>query len=330
MEARLAALGYQPNARDSLARWEAERARASRLGKRALILVGASRIQLGVDLDVLRKETGLEPVQLALDASAGAPILEGLAKDPSISGTILYDYYDHAIGGRGGAAERARRAYEMPGSKSDFFDQPSKAIENILTAWLKERLRTFADGANPLNSLTTRIMSGLVARQYLVTRPDRSRLADYSRVDMPYGYYYRTARTMGVENEVDLRAPDIKAELERRIAALLPRDNAVVRKEALVFAEMASAIRSRGGQLILVVMPTSGMVREIESRRYPKELFWDRFIETSGVTGIHSRHEPELRDFKCPDGSHLDVRDRARFTRELIKILRRKGLRTYP
>jgi hypothetical protein len=84
---------------------------------------------------------------------------------------------------------------------------------------------------------------------------------------------------------------------------------------------MASKIRSHGGNVIFVAMPSSDMVREIENRRYPRELFWDRFINESSTTGIHSAYEPRLKEFVCPDGSHLDVRDQARFTHRLVDVI---------
>ena len=69
-------------------------------------------------------------------------------------------------------------------------------------------------------------------------------------------------------------------------------------------------------------MPSSGMVCEIEARRYPRALFWDRFVQESGAAGVHAACEPALQEFACPDWSHLDVRDRARFTLELVKVMK--------
>ena len=69
-------------------------------------------------------------------------------------------------------------------------------------------------------------------------------------------------------------------------------------------------------------MPWSRMVREIEARRYPRALFWDRFLQESGAAGVDAAYEPALQEFVCPDGSHLDVRDRARFTLEPVKVMR--------
>lgn len=320
LEERLSQLGYQPTISDSSARWLKERARASELGERALILVGASRIQLGMDLDVLRARTGLEPVQLALDGSAFTPILEGLAKDPSIRGTILVDYYDHAVGARGGGAEQMQRRYEKMGEFRRYIAQPAQEIEEGLTQWLKEHLRAYADGTKPITALSWRAIPGNRAQpQYLVTRPDRARLADYSLVSMPDFYFQRVIRTLG-EN-LNPRSPGIEAELARKISAISPVNNSAFLRETQIIAHTLSTIRSHGGKVIFVAMPTSGMVQEIEKQRYPREQFWDKFLNESGAKGIHSAYEPGLKSFMCPDGSHLDAQDRARFTQTLIKVL---------
>lgn len=324
IELRLAELGYEPTARDSPERWQAERARAARLGARALILVGASRFQLGLDLDVLREETGLEPVQLALDGSTGEPILEGLANDPGIHGTILFDYYDHAIGARDGAAVRMQRLYEQSIENVSGWRHPAERIEGHLDRWLHERLRAYADGANPLSSLRWRIIPSIEAKQYLIMRPDRSRLADYTRVDMPEFYLSRVARTLG--KDIDARPPDTEAHLEARIATLGAGDDAGFVEGARRLGEMANRIRSRGGRVAFVAMPSSGLIREIEMRRYPRVLFWDRLLGETGMPGMHAAYDPALQGFSCPDGSHLDMRDRARFTKALAKALRERGL----
>lgn len=324
MEWRLDALGYRPTARDSQERWQAERTRAARLGERALILVGASRFQLGLDIDVLRRETGLEPVQLAMDGSAGEPILEGLARDPKIRGTILYDYYDHAVGARGGVAEHMQRRYEKSAGLPRFWAQPAERIEARLSEWLHERLRAYSDGASPMDALRWRILQSAEARQYLITRPDRSRLADYTRVDMPAFYYRRVARTLG--EEINVQVPDIEAILARRVAALVPADEGGFAEAAKEVGAMAARIRARGGQVIFVAMPSSGLVREIERRRYPRERFWDHFLAEADVPGIHFENEPELRRYECPDGSHLDARDRAPYTAALAELMKQRGL----
>ena len=81
--------GGAPDVRDTPELWASQRARASSLGEDALILVGSSKIQLDLDLGILAKATGLKPVQLAIDGSPYLEVLENLANDKSVTGTVL-------------------------------------------------------------------------------------------------------------------------------------------------------------------------------------------------------------------------------------------------
>jgi hypothetical protein len=318
MEARLAMLGYEPTLLDSRERWLHERSRASALGERALILVGASRIQLGVDLDVLRQETGLEPVQLALDGSAHLPVLEGLARDPSIRGTVIVDYYDGAIGVGGGAGAGHQAAWEkLP--RGGFALPTSDVTERLLERLLHENLRAFSDGATPMLSFKHRIVTGARSTRYLITAADRSRYADYSRVSLPEAYHARVARSLGLGP--DQAGFNDQSDLQTLVKSQQALDNQAFISGTRYTRSLVQAIQSRGGKVIFVGMPSSGMVREIEERRYPRDRFWDYFAEHGGARALHSAYEPALGAFSCPDGSHLDKKDRAAFTRELIRAL---------
>lgn len=318
MEIRLAELGYRPTILDSPSSWASERARASRLGERALILVGGSRIQLGVDLGILREETGLEPVQLAIDGSSFGPILAGLAADPTIRGTVLVDYGDNTVIDFAGAAVSYQRYYEKHGVSGTEYS-PYAQMEKLLGKVLHEHLRSYADGASPFSSLLVRIAGNIKQRQYLTTLPDRSRIADYTLVDMPRFYYQRVIRNLG--DELDPASPGIETMLAQKITTLPPMDNRVFLRQITVIRNFVSMIEARGGRVLFVALPHSGLVREIEERRYPRELFWDRFVAEVGAPALRSVDSPVLNKFTCPDGSHLDVRDRSGFTKALSRVL---------
>ncbi|MEN3292261.1 MAG: hypothetical protein V7642_1514 [Burkholderiales bacterium] len=318
MEVQLGRMGFVSAVQDSQERWEKERLRASRLGNKALILVGASRIQLGVDLDILRKETGLEPVQLAIDGSAFTPVLAGLAADPAIRGTIIVDYYDHAVGVRGGTAETYQRDFESHGAGKTALS-PYLESEKFLTEWIREHLLSYADGANPFNSLFIRILNDDGARLVLTTLPDRSRLGDYSRVRMPDYYYRRVARTLGLDEKTF--ASSTESSLKKLVESQTSENNAEFVRNTRILKQLVSRIESRGGKVSFLAMPSGGMVREIEERRYPREKFWDPFVKEMGAPAVRSVDHPLLKEFTCPDGSHLDFRDRAEFTMAMTHAL---------
>lgn len=322
MELRLAAKGFRPTVVDSEALWQAERARARRLGERALIIVGASRIQLGLNLSVLRRLTGLEPVQLAIDGTPALPVLEGLTRDPRIRGTVLMDYYDNMLE-REGNQVRSRtyeERFEQSAATAHMFPD-YEWIEGYLSQRWRRILRSYADETQPLTALLIRIF-GNATPQYLVTLPDRSRLADYRLVEMPNFYYRRVVRNLGEEIQLPPQATyeDLKGLLESRIRQLEPLDEMVsMSQKRLEYLEsLVHTIQDRGGKVIFVVMPASGMVRDIERRLFPRPRFWDRLVAQTSARTVHFEDFPALRDFVCPDGSHLDYRDQVGFTTALV------------
>ena len=85
-------------------------------------------------------------------------------------------------------------------------------------------------------------------------------------------------------------------------------------------------IQNRGGKVAFVRLPTTGEYYELDQRQYPRERYWDRFAALTSAQMLHFQDVPALRDFDCPDGSHLDYRAKPRFTGLLIKALERQGL----
>lgn len=325
MELRLALRGFDATVLDSEALWLKERQRASQLGKDALILVGGSRIQLGVDLNVLRTQTGLKPVQLAIDGSTFLPVFEGLAADTSIQGTVIVDFSDHLLID----SNQTQRSHEWQ-SHYNQMDRSWRlpdfdSIEGWLAGYWRTHLRSYADGAQPATSLFSRLLPAKPTRQYLVTRADRSRQADYSKMDMPEFYYRRVIRHLGQEVLIrpGMTFEELEKDLRARIEALRPDTRArdVYESASRKLAAQAAAIQGRGGRVYFVMLPKSGLVRMIDDRHYPRQLFWDRFASIANAPSLHFEDVAALRELFCPDGSHLDYRQSAHFTTELTRAL---------
>lgn len=324
LEARLALRGFQSTAEDSEELWLGQRARATALGERALVLVGASRIQLDTDLDELRRLTGLEPVQLAVDGSSFRPVLAGLAADPDVRGTVIVDFSDHVLAQPPpeDVARRWQAAYERGRGRRALPDFESS--ERRLQRAVRSRLRSYADGAQPITSLLVRALSPRTTPQYLVMRADRSRAADYRKVEMPGFYYARVLRNLGQAEPTGLATwEDLDRELARRIAAQPSHldELPAYERASRDIAAQAAAIRGRGGRVLFVMLPKGGLVRALDERRYPRALFWDRFVAIAGLPAVHFEDVPQWQSLQCPDGSHLDYRDRAAFTAALVEAL---------
>lgn len=318
----LARRGFAPTIVDSASIWARQRARASWLGRNAIILIGASRIQLDVDLDTMRDLTGKEPVQLAIDGSSFVPVLADLASDDQVTGTIIVDYQDHVIddlhlddGAPGYLAEwqRFRSRRVIP----DFL-----ATEAWLGDQVHRQLRSFADGATPFRSLAMRAMDPKATPQYLITLPSRERRADYTRVSMPQFYYSRVMRNAGFNDVPTVSSwTDLDEVLTHRVEALPPSNLSHFGVNAEEIAGMVRRIEARGGHVVFVMFPRSGLVRATDERKFPRDVYWDRFVRIVHSPALNYRDVPSLASFVCPDGSHLDVRDQAAFTRGLVNAL---------
>lgn len=324
-EAALAKRGFGTTVHDSEVRWLKERERASALGTRALILVGASRIQLDIDLNVLRRNTGLEPVQLAVDGSSYVPVLQGLARDPFIRGTVVLDLMPGPVSletnstGRSGHYQAQYEA--LAAQKTQW---PTYRTSD---AWLADRIRSrlisYADGGRPWDALVNRLTNAEVTPQYLSTSPDRSRQADYQRVKMPDFYLDRVLRHLRNPIEIDPDQPTdrVAEQLAAYVRQLEPTaESAQTEKGMTDLQHAVSAIQSRGGRVFIVTLPTSGLIQEADSRRFPRPLYWDRLAATTTANAIHWSDHVALSGFVCPDGSHLDKRDVAAFTSALVAV----------
>jgi hypothetical protein len=321
MEYRLAQLNFHVQVVDSEERWLSERARASRLGSKALILVGRSRFQLGIDLDALRQGSGLEPVQLAIDGASAIPLLDGLAGDPTITGTILVEYYAGDIGSNRMSGDDRAGIWEAEYEKK-YRDASAKhlsaTLEKTLSEDVYDNLRSYADGATPLMSLQRRILSRAIVPQYVFTRPDRSKLADFSRTAMPDRYYSVVAGYVRQAEKTDLAPPYTERRLEEKIDGAQAFGNENYVQGINRIRQMKSLIESRGGKVIFVKMPMSGMVLELDNKLFPRVQFQDLFSKAMAPDFYSSSDEPTLKAFTCPEGSHLDLRDRTPFTLALV------------
>lgn len=324
MEMRLAIRGFRPSIIDSPRSWIRQRERVDALGDRALILVGSSRVLLDLDLQTLRRETGLEPVQLAVDGSSFVPVLRGLADDPRVRGTILVDLAENVLALP--AKPDTAYAYEAAYARAHGAIPDFATSESYLSDVLRGQLRSYADGTRPITALRLRLLQKNPTPQYLRMLPDREVLADYSQVPQPQFYYMRVMRNLNQSVPMAGRSyRDIESDFAARIAALPAFDDTLFLASLPAMAGMTRDIQSHGGKVIYTTFPTSGYVRLMDDKRFPRLLFWDRFTAVVGAPTLNFEDVPALRGFYCPDGSHLDMNSRARFTGALVQALHLGG-----
>ncbi len=81
-------------------------------------------------------------------------------------------------------------------------------------------------------------------------------------------------------------------------------------------------IRSRGGDVLFVRPPSSGLYKEAEMKGFPRAAYWDRLLAFTGSKGVHYSDYPATAELICPEWSHLCPADAVIYTKSLVKALK--------
>ncbi len=276
--------------------WAKARQQATDYGDCAVILTGASRLQMAIDLDVMKKFAHGYPIQLSIYGGNFLIALEELANDEKITGTVivsvnpghLTDAFDLSL-----TSNWTRRyTNETNDGKTAFYDP----LEQTLSLFLDENFLFRQEGAKPGN-----IFNDLKINQYTFMDRERRIHADFSLIDEKKAYESKLEKYIG---------PDPKLKKYPQFEDIL--------KRILVAVDI---IQARSGHVILFRPPSTRGILAGEKILYPRELMWDKLAEKTTARTIHFADYPELTQFHHPDGVHLDYRDAAKYTEALSKII---------
>jgi hypothetical protein len=249
--------GWSPSVVDSKQLWAKQRKRASDLKDQAVILVGKSRIQLGMDLDVVKQVSQKEPVQLAIDGTPLMPVLHNLAQDPNVIGTVIVSVTSGlSFDITGSRSSEWIKSYQDRYSKNR---EPYKIINGAMMAFFDNNMVTRFEGAKPFTIISSLAFKAPSLGNYLVTHQNRSRDADYKKVQMPHFYLTRAQRHFGenlIEGAVSVKS--FFSIYEQAINNLQPKDNSqfLIGLDSLI--SIIHTIEERGGKVILGLIMGNG------------------------------------------------------------------------
>lgn len=262
------------------------------------VLLGTSRMQAGVNPEVWAEETGGEtPLQLSLVGTSPLPILKHLAEQTNFHGLVVMGVVEMTlfdVENTNSYAKEALAAYR------DLVTSPSRRVGVVLNRHLPTSLLVRHRSLNLAGMLDALWEREPLKNPHSNMQPDRWIEFEVDRLD---------------RNTLDYT----EYENQGRPASAAQRDSIIADIETCV-----GEIQSRGGKVVLVVVPACGKRREIEVRRYPREFYWDKLAAATSALTIYAYDYPELMDFECADGSHLDERDARKFTRALARLVRER------
>ena len=287
---------HQPSVIDDLALWSQVRDELASTSHPAIALLGASRIQLGVSPSLLeRRFSDYRVFQLAVEGSSPVATLRDIADDTSFCGTVICELTPKYA--------RIERHEDQANHVRFYHNQWS--VDQFLNRRIRTELQSRFVIFNPSVSLVR--IAGYLSKQgtfpppaHVVTKPDRSRVADFS---------LHHSQRLGSKD------PQFTEDQVVRNSTSEPTVDELIQQIAVV-RPMIQAIEDRGGHVVFVRMPTD--------RHGDREAsFWRRFEQEIAPNLIDYASVPAMSHLKCPDGDHLDGRDIRPFTiglaDELIK-----------
>lgn len=301
------ARGFVPRRNDDVGWWAQERGKVYAGGTRSVVLLGSSRMQLGFDTRVFAQKTGIQPIQLAIDNDPGVDVLRDLANDANFNGTVVCELMEKYLVWIGQDSDSSQanqwlRDYHASNVFSRFewrarglaqtslaFRLPDLSLQNLVTNLRQRRLPS----SEPF---------------YIAMNPDRSKSADYARTDL------------------DRLKAFHEADVQEEFAHLPQLSPAEFFTRSKLLTVWVAAIEARGGRVIFLRFPSSGVIWQLENGRFPRPEFWDPLIKVRKLTAIHFAEYDTLKDFTCPDGTHLDYREAAPFTAAVTEIMLQKQL----
>ncbi len=259
------------------------------------MLVGSSLVNAAVAPALFEKATGTRVVQLAVNGGRAYSLLEDLARDRSFKGTVICELIEGEI------ADEKTASVEKEFIKAYRQETPARRGESSLQRFVQARF-AFTSPQLSLRALVDDALNGrspVAHYPHFSIGPDRTLYVDFGRADV--------ARLRArAEAAPHLTRPDISP------------DEFVAR--AGRFETLAGEIEGRGGWVVFVRPPFSGVAWERTESVYPKAAYWDEFARRTRFRTIHFKDYEGLQP-DCPDYVHLDERDAPRFTEALADII---------
>ena len=289
---------------DSKDLWALQRSKVYQKGKTPLVFLGASRTLFGIDMKWVKNNMpDYFPVMLAINGHYPLMALKDLSEDVNFKGVVIVDIDSRGL---------SKQNHYMQQYYVDHYHSswtPNKYIHQSILSYLQSKV-VFTNPDFGLLKLINRYLSGqgLPDKPNSSMQPNRNSKLDLTIVDstrLANNFYNILSQDL-----IDNPAPPPEQWLSN-----------LIQIEGWV-----DSIKSRGGDVIFYSPPVSGRQITLSEKGYPRHLYWDVFISTLGVKGVLSEDIQGMEKFILPDESHIDYRDKSRYTKTLFDYLKKKGL----
>lgn len=301
--------GYVLGYNDDDALWYKNRMMVYEPTDKATVFIGSSRIKFDLDIPNWEAATGEKAIQLAIAGSNPRAALVNLGEDEKFKGKLVVDVTEVLF----------------------FRPDPDNELEHRLK-YLKEATPAQKVSAQFGFALEHQLLfldkelfslNALMARMGLHDRPK-------VRGDVPWPTKFTTTNFRRQEIMTTEFIKDTN--LQRRVTNIWTMFGALDKTHGAagdtlqkIFTEVKTAvakIKARGGKVIFIRTPSSGGYWATEPIKYPRAEYYDKLPAITNCGSIYFKDYPDMKDFVCPEWSHLTPADAVLYTKALIGHLK--------
>jgi len=305
-EGVLAARGVQPaETPGEIQHWLSEYDRVAQ-GQVDVVLIGSSRIQIGVSPGEIESHLPLKVgrvANLGFPFSSSLPALRALAQDESFNGTVVAEILPvHFFG-------------NAPSHVNAYLEQTARPRTYLRAELYSHRMwRTNMRSASG-HGVVQELGRALAGDTQSADLAGLSATLHQNRwYEVHVGNMADSARQALSEVESQQFSWPGKTPTAEQWQALLDEVQALV-----------ETIEARGGRVLFLRMPSDRRVYEVEYARFPKAKFWLPFSQRFAGRCVHFEDDPVMRNLRTYDGSHLGSHEAVILSRRLAEILASRG-----
>lgn len=307
--------GLEPNIDDNKNLWANQRSKLENFDDKTVVIIGSSRILYDIQVDIWKEQTQTNPVMLATQGASPLPVFKDIVENTDFNGMLIIGVTPPLL-----FATTYPGAEFMKRSQSlvDYYYNRTYAqrINHKLSVPLQKNLAFIRDGDESWDSDVD--LKTLLKQIHLNERSGPFYPPFYNFEEITLERHMKMPERMVTDTAY--------ANTVKKVwTAILSGDFPPPEREATIqaFAELAEQFKQKGGKLILVRCPSDGLFKEVESKGFPREQFWDQLVLKTDAKAYNYLDYEQFQNLLLPEWSHLATKDAQFFTKELIKIMKK-------
>ncbi len=313
--------GFTATQNDDKVLWASKR-KEIYVAESSTVFIGGSRIKFDLDIPTWQQLTGEKAIQLALVGTPARQILRDLANDKNFKGKLIIDVTEFQFF----SLDTLRRETNATEALAYYHNEtPAQKASAYINYALESKIVFLEEGKYSLNMLLQELPI-----------PPRPEVFVFPVFPKDFGMTNANRQTYMTEKFLtDPQLQNTQADIWKKLMiggmsrapSLQGPPLEFLLKQIKTFIDK---IRSRGGQVMFVRPPSSGLLLATERKTYPRAKYWDHLLKYTNTPGIHFENYPTITNFVCPEMSHLSSVDAITFTKHLAAILQNEKGWSFP